>query len=64
MWECNEIKDKDMTKSKDQGFTFTVNMGERIYKFMTESELDRKKWVKSLRQSAKTSREMHNGEVK
>ena len=33
--ECQEVVVKDMTRSKETGFTFKVNTGERLYHLMT-----------------------------
>ena len=33
-----------MTKSKESGYTFKLNMGDRLYHLMADSELQRTKW--------------------
>lgn len=41
MIDCQEVILKDMTKSKETGYTFKVNIGDRLYHLMADSELDR-----------------------
>ena len=41
MNECIEIIEKDMSKSKDKGFTFKINLGEKIVNLMVDTEEDR-----------------------
>jgi len=48
MSDCIEIFEKDMTKSKEKGFSFTINLGERLYHFMADTESERKNWVSCL----------------
>jgi len=40
--KCNEIIIKDMSKSKDKGFTFKLNVGDRIYHLKADTENERK----------------------
>ena len=64
MKDCLEITEKDMSKSKEDGFTFRINQGERIFIMMVEKENQRQDWIKCLRSSIKTSREINFGGVK
>ena len=41
MRECVKIVTKDMSNSKEKGFSFKINMGERIYHLQTDTDLDR-----------------------
>ena len=52
-----------MSKSKEKGFTFKINMGERIKILMTETEIDRTCWMQSLKLSMVTAKEMSIGTV-
>lgn len=45
MTECIEVINKDMSKSKEKGFTFRINFGDRIYHLMADTETDRERWV-------------------
>ena len=58
MAEVLDISEKDMSTSKEEGFSFTIDKGEEIFLFMTETEFDRKTWVTSLKMSMKTAKEM------
>ncbi|CAD8108104.1 unnamed protein product [Paramecium sonneborni] len=60
MIDCQEIIIKDMSKSKESGFTFKLNMGDRLYHLMADSEQERKKWQLALSLSMKTTKEIHN----
>lgn len=57
MQDCLEIIEKDMTTSKEEGFTFKINCGDRIFHLMTETSTERKKWVSALRTSIITAKE-------
>ncbi|KRX03678.1 hypothetical protein PPERSA_10362 [Pseudocohnilembus persalinus] len=61
MKDCIEIFEKDMSTSKEQGFTFRINCGDRIFHVMVESSYDRKNWITALRKSVETSKEMNSG---
>ncbi len=50
-----------MAKSKEKGFTFSVNMGDRLYHLMADMETERENWVEALSSSLKTAKEMNNG---
>jgi len=41
MRECVSIECKNMSKSKEEGFSFKINMGDKIYHLMCETELER-----------------------
>jgi len=43
MKDCLEIIQKNMTKSKEKGYSFKVNLGDRLFHLNTESEAERKK---------------------
>lgn len=43
MKDCLEIVVKDMKKSKEKGYSFKINMGDRLYHIMTEAEIERSK---------------------
>ena len=58
MNDCLEIFEKDMSKSKETGFSFSINMGDRLYHLMCESETDRKKWMQALNISMNTIKEL------
>lgn len=64
MEQCIEIFDKDMSQSKEKGFTFSVNMGDRLYHLMSDTEIERRAWVSSLRISIQTTKELTKGNVK
>lgn len=55
-----EIFEKDMSTSKEQGFTFRINCGDRIFHVMVESSYDRKNWITALRKSVETAKEMNS----
>lgn len=57
MEECIEIFEKDMSISKEDGFTFRINCGERIFHLMSETSTDRKNWINALRKSMITAKE-------
>lgn len=44
MIECQELIIKNMSKSKESGFSFKINMGDRLFHLMTDSELERMKY--------------------
>lgn len=56
MTDCIETFEKDMSISKEEGFTFRMNFGDRIFHFMTDTALDRKNWITALRLSVKTQK--------
>ncbi|CAD8175519.1 unnamed protein product [Paramecium pentaurelia] len=60
MIDCQEIIMKDMSKSKESGFTFKLNMGDRLYHLMADTEQERKKWQQALNLSIRTTKEIHN----
>jgi hypothetical protein len=41
MLECQEVIIKDMIKSKESGYTFKINIGDRLYHLMADTEIDR-----------------------
>ena len=45
MKDCLEIIEKDMSKSKDKGFTLKVNLGEKIVSLMCETNDERKMFI-------------------
>lgn len=49
-----------MQKSKESGFTFKINMGDRLYHLMTDTEQERKKWQTALSHSILTTKEINN----
>ncbi|CAD8194073.1 unnamed protein product [Paramecium octaurelia] len=57
---CKEIIIKNMQKSSDHGFIFKLNMGDKIYSLMANSENDRMKWQQALNQSMNTCKEINN----
>lgn len=61
---CIEIFEKDMTKSKEKGFTFSINTGDRLYHLMASTEAERRIWVSKLKTSMITIKEMSKGTVK
>ena len=42
MVKVMEITAKDMSKKNEKGFTFKLNLGERIYNFKADMEIQRK----------------------
>ena len=42
MSECLEITEKSMEKSKEKGFSFKINTGDRLYHLMAEDENERR----------------------
>jgi len=61
MLDCIEVFEKDMTKSSETGFSFSINMGERLYHLMVEYATDRELWIQATKNSIKTAREMSRG---
>ncbi|CAK91004.1 unnamed protein product (macronuclear) [Paramecium tetraurelia] len=57
---CKEIIIKNMQKSSDHGFIFKLNMGDKIYSLMANTENDRMKWQQALNQSMNTCKEINN----
>lgn len=51
MIECQELILKNMQKSKEAGFSFKVNMGDRLFHLMTDTESERMNWTVALRSS-------------
>ena len=41
--ECLEVKEKDMAKSKEKGYSFKINIGDRLFHIMAEMEMERKR---------------------
>lgn len=41
LFDCHEVIVKDMTKSKEIGYTFKINIGERLYHLMADTEIER-----------------------
>ncbi|KAL4426634.1 hypothetical protein ABPG74_018712 [Tetrahymena malaccensis] len=64
MSQCIEVFDKDMSKSKEKGFTFSINMGDRLYHLMAETAVERISWVSKLKTSIKTIKELNKGNLK
>lgn len=60
MIDCQEVIIKDMIKSKESGYTFKINIGDRLYHLMADTEIDRQKWVQAAKASHVTSREINN----
>lgn len=44
MKDCLEIIEKGMEKSKEKGYSFKINLGDRLFHLNTESEAERKKY--------------------
>ena len=61
MKECLEILVKDKENSKEKGFSFKINMGDRIFHLNTDLKIEREKWVTALRKSILTSKETKGG---
>ena len=49
------------SNTKEEGFTFKINVEGRIYIFMADTEYDRKHWVGALQSSMKTAKEIQKG---
>ncbi|CAK57824.1 unnamed protein product (macronuclear) [Paramecium tetraurelia] len=60
MLDCQEIIIKNMSKSKESGYTFKLNMGDRLYHLMADSELERTKWQTALSASIRITKEINN----
>ncbi|CAD8207552.1 unnamed protein product [Paramecium octaurelia] len=60
MLDCQEIIIKNMSKSKESGYTFKLNMGDRLYHLMADSELERTKWQSALSASIRITKEINN----
>ncbi|CAD8118152.1 unnamed protein product [Paramecium sonneborni] len=60
MLDCQEIIIKNMSKSKESGYTFKLNMGDRLYHLMADSELERQKWQSALSASIRITKEINN----
>lgn len=58
MMNCLDVLVKDMSKSKEKGFTFRVNACDRIYQLMSDLETDRRRWVQALKNSTKTAKQL------
>lgn len=41
MRECMNVESKNMSKSKEDGFSFKINMGDKIYHLMCDTEIER-----------------------
>lgn len=52
-----------MSQSKEKGFTFSINMGDRLYHLMADTEVERRSWVAKLRSSILTIKELTKGNV-
>jgi hypothetical protein len=37
-----------MATSKEKGFSFKINMGERIYHLQTDTDMERQEWMNCL----------------
>ncbi|CAD8111062.1 unnamed protein product [Paramecium primaurelia] len=60
MLDCQEIIIKNMSKSKESGYTFKLNMGDRLYHLMADTELERTKWQSALSASIRITKEINN----
>jgi hypothetical protein len=68
MFDCQEVIIKDMVKSKESGYTFKINVGERLYHLMADTEIERhryytlikERWVQAVKSAQATSKEMNN----
>jgi hypothetical protein len=49
-----------MQKSKEPGYSFKINVGDRIYHMMANSESERMKWNAALKTSIITTKEINN----
>ena len=63
MAECIEVFEKDMSQSKEKGFSFSLNMGERLYHLMADTEAERRTWVAGLKVAIGTAKELNKGGV-
>jgi hypothetical protein len=52
------VKVKDMSKSRDSGFTFILDMGTRMYHFNTEDEADLTRWTQAVRFAQESAQEV------
>ena len=41
MKECCDVKEKDMSKSKEKGWAFRINIGDRLFHVLTDIESER-----------------------
>jgi hypothetical protein len=51
---------KDMQKSKESGYSYKINLGDRIYHMMAETESERMRWHSALKESCNTTKEVNN----
>ncbi len=58
--DCLQVQSKDMANSKEKGFSFKINVGDRIYHLQTDTEIERQQWLSCLQQSMATAKELHN----
>jgi len=55
--DCNGVIVKDMTKSKDKGFTFKIDMGETIYHLNAETLKENQQWTVAIELSKATAQQ-------
>ena len=53
MKECLEIIEKNMKKSKEKGYSFKINIGDKLFHINADSEAERKKFI--IKNLTKTS---------
>jgi hypothetical protein len=63
LFDCHEVIVKDMTKSKEAGYTFKINIGERLYHLMADTEIERQQWINAVKASQVTAREIVNDDI-
>lgn len=49
MIECIDITEKDVSQSKEKGFTFSLNILERFLHLMAQKETERHNWKQILK---------------
>jgi hypothetical protein len=49
-----------MQKSKETGYSFKINVGDRIFHLMATTESERMKWHQALKVSFATTKEINN----
>ncbi|KRX01073.1 WD40-repeat-containing domain [Pseudocohnilembus persalinus] len=59
--ECIEVVPKDMSTSKEKGFTFTINTLKRLIHLMSDKETQRQEWMHAIQTSMMTAKELAKG---
>lgn len=52
------VKVKEMSTSRDSGFTFVLDMGTRMFHFNTDDEIDLKRWTQAVKLAQESAQEV------